>query len=332
MNYDEGLLKRVAANARHDSVTPENLSLDSDSVFFVFNRRWISKPVISYLDISSEQPHVLLKSRDPVVVNDEKQRNSGYGSVLVITNRRMVLLIGRETGDRVLSIPLSNEISFTIEPTARSANQSLIVTSFEVNFRILRGNSDIVMHPDSEFEYEDVWIISDVLEVISDGALTWDNEEWWLDRAEAHDRVYDLADRARSTSVTPSRVAMILPDLYENENPEFVLENGELRTGIEDTTAKDFSVVWRQNTTYDWAAITSESVLIGTYDDVEELPHKEVDSVGVVVIEERDEYQDNVNDVLYFEVWSGEFLYLIEANELSEGDARRAVQYIRDRI
>ncbi|WP_137782708.1 hypothetical protein [Halorubrum sp. SD626R] len=329
VDYDESALRQMAQAARHDSVTVENLKLKKKSGI-IFTKKWLSAPVVSYLT-ASEQPHVILKSRDPVTINGENVGDRGYGTVLVITDERFLFIIGEENTDRVISIPFQSDVGFEFEPTTSAQNQSLLDVYFSVSFWIRHENGEIEIKPSNDLDYEDIWTIGDTVLDFSKGDVDWIQEEWWEDRAGEHDALYEMADGAQSDTVTARRLERIFSYLQEGETPAFILTEGDVGIGIAEGTGDESTIRWQQDDYFDWVAITSERILIAFDEEIESLMYTELDSVKISIQEHHDEYDDEYYEVPYLCILLNDFIYFIEGSDFTETDLRRAVRYIRNR-
>lgn len=328
-DYDESALQQMAQAARHDSVTVENLKLKKKSGI-IFTKKWLSKPVVSYLS-ASEQPHAILKSRDAVRVNGESAGDSGYGAVLVITDERFLFIIGEENGDRVIPISFQSDVGFEFEPTTSAQNQSLLDVDFSTTFWIRHERGEIGFTPSSELSYEDIWIIGNAILEFSRGGVDWIREQWWEDRAETHDALYELAEDAQSDTVTARGLEPIFPYLQKSEIPAFILTDGAMGVGIVEGTDDESTIRWQQDDYFDWVAITSDGILIAFDEEIERLTYTELDSVNASIQEQYDDYDDEYYEVPYLRILLDDFVYILEGSDFTEADLRRAVRYIRNR-
>lgn len=329
-DYDESTLRQMAQAARHDSVTVENLKLKKKSGI-IFTKKWLSKPVVSYLT-ASEQPHAILKSRDPVTINGENAGDKGFGAVLVITDERFLFIIGEENGDRVIPISFQSEVGFEFEPTTSAQNQSLLDVSFKVTFWLRHEKGEIGITPSNEVEYEDIWIIGNTIRDLSSGSVDWIGKQWWEDRAETHDLLYEMAEDAQSDTVTARRLEPVFPYLEESEAPAFLLTEGELNVGIVEGSYDEPTIRWQQDDYFDWVAITSERILIAFDQEIERLMYTELDSANVSMKEQYDDLREEYYEVPYLRLLLDDFVYLVEGSDFTETDLRRAVRYIRNRL
>ena len=266
------------------------------------------------------------------MVNEETVGETRFGAVLVITDERFLMIIGGEDGDRVIPISFQSDVGFEFEPTTSAQNQSLLNVKFSITFWIRHERGEIGVTPSDKLDYEDIWTIGDVILDFSRGSVDWIQEQWWEDRAEAHDTLYELAENAQSDTVTARRLEPIFPELLGSETPAFILTKGDLDVGIIDDTGHEPAIHWQQDDYFDWVAITPERILIGFDEEIETLVYSELDSVSATIEEQYDDYNDESFEIPYLRILLDDFIYVIEGSDLTEADLRRAVRYIRNRI
>lgn len=118
--------RKLAENARHDSVTPERLI---ETELGIGRRRLHDDPVYRHL-FRGEQPHFLFHaSKETPVFNGpaappELERSRGYQVVHVITDSRWLMIAGNNSGDQTRGFPLK-AVRATNFDTSGSISDSL---------------------------------------------------------------------------------------------------------------------------------------------------------------------------------------------------------------
>lgn len=117
----ESWIEEIIEAARHASVTREALTETRRSRYLRSDTGWLyRRPLISYLD-SDEQPHFILESTQPVKVEREEETEemaptSPHRSFACITDRRVLLLVGREPENWAVALKFEDLDDFGLKP------------------------------------------------------------------------------------------------------------------------------------------------------------------------------------------------------------------------
>lgn len=135
------LIPELVDRAQSDSVTAARLRKKSA----IFNKRLAEKPIIDYLD-DGEQPHYILASPkrgfEYTAGSDQRITPTGrYHAFLIATDDRIVVLAGRDDGDRSLTISYTDIQAVDYDSGITKIKLKLEMASTSAVFHATRENT-----------------------------------------------------------------------------------------------------------------------------------------------------------------------------------------------
>ena len=229
--------KEIVKKAKGQSVTEKRLFEKSTRS----GNRLKDKPIIDYIS-EGEQVHYILvaKPREDVIEieSDNKSKaiavDTGYHGFFVVTNEGIVILLGQETGDKVITLSY-DEIQYTgSDPGGLTTSKIYLGTKAgKCNFLLSKGKDKekAIEYISSKVSYsEDADFPSDSVFEFDGDSYSQDNEE--ESASEDKIRAIELAKEAKSNTVSSRDLmeydGIILDKLDEDEQPHYVLKGNPI--------------------------------------------------------------------------------------------------------
>lgn len=207
--YDDDYVAGVVAAAEDDTVTPEALTR-TDSGRFFSGSGYLHDPLLAHLD-ADEQPHYVFHNDESGVISTSDgsglEPDDDYRTVAAFTDRRVLLLVGREGGDERRSVAYDDLTGFNV----KNANGRFVVETDD------GGYIFDVADPLGEDH------LLDLIEflIFRTDIETWDFPDDWH-RGIQRRRTQRLGSRAEG-SFDIDELDAILDPLDEDEQPHYLI-------------------------------------------------------------------------------------------------------------
>lgn len=373
-DYDlpsEDRIDEMVDDAKHASVTREALTETRRSRYLRSDTGWVhERPLVSYLH-SDEQPHFVLESTQPVEVSRDESTEliepvPPYRSLACITDRRIVLIVGKKPENWVATVRFEDLEDFGLKPgqdDPKKAEDVDVSSPFTPTLRLKADSVSYSFIGETSITLPYVRTLGGLIKSKFSGDR-WEYEAFWKSAAgvrkekqkerverkrrreqerEARDRserlrkealererreqLEALAEGASSTSVTPERLEPIVDHLYEHETVDFILWGGKRGFFV---FAPDGEIEVAEIRNQDWTAITSQRILFSSGSGPNQVFYENLDTARIGSFPKRlTEERDTESDFPALILTGGEFVYSFEASRFVFPHLQDLVETVR---
>jgi len=178
--WDHEYVQRIVSQAESETVSTERLTAQTTGFFSrllsqdrLEKRRSYDRPIIGYL-LPDESPHYVFLANNYIVIRDRKESrylrdersthgmiaDSGYRPFVIVTDKRVLFILGDSDGDYLASAPISKivDIEAIVSPPAHQEwfiEDTETVTSdvefvFKLKLTTVDAKFEIYLHPETE--------------------------------------------------------------------------------------------------------------------------------------------------------------------------------------
>ncbi|MFC7082415.1 hypothetical protein [Halorussus caseinilyticus] len=252
--YDEEYVSRIVENAEDGTVTAEVLTKTDSKRFFSGSGYLHDQSLLAHLD-ADEQPHYVFHNDEAGVITTSDgtrlEPDANYRTIGAFTDRRLVLLVGRESGDEQRAVAYDDVVGFH----AKNDNGRFVVETDDEGYVF-----DVHEPLDEEH-------LLDLIEflIFHTDIEAWDFPDDWR-RGIQRRRVKRLGSRAEGTFNIDALEALLAP-LGDDEQPHYLLPASSVTVGRLENAYKPIERV----------VVTDQRILVNGEDETYDLTDFEAD-------------------------------------------------------